>query len=110
MPWTSSGSRSAKRVAMDHTLLAVTIVLTLVGLVMVFSATKRPMKGSLPLYTTPMAPRPSSSMTSYLPIFCAMEFAAAGRGAEMGLATGGRATRVRATPRAYVTAYYAKLA
>ncbi|MCP9468578.1 MAG: putative lipid II flippase FtsW [Nitrospira sp.] len=38
LPWTSSGSRSAKRVAMDHTLLAITIVLTLVGLVMVFSA------------------------------------------------------------------------
>jgi cell division protein FtsW len=38
LPWTSASPRATKRVAMDHTLLIVTIVLALVGLVMVFSA------------------------------------------------------------------------
>src|SRR5574338_488772 len=38
LPWSASGQRSAKRVAMDPTLLAVTLILSLVGLVMVFSA------------------------------------------------------------------------
>src|SRR5579864_3429147 len=37
---------------------------------MVLSATVRPMVGSLALYTTPMAPRPSSPTISYLPILC----------------------------------------
>ncbi|MDH5642178.1 MAG: FtsW/RodA/SpoVE family cell cycle protein, partial [Nitrospira sp.] len=38
LPWTSASPRTPKRVAMDHTLLIIMIVLTLVGLVMVFSA------------------------------------------------------------------------
>lgn len=38
LPWSSSGPRAKKRVAMDHTLLFVTLTLALVGLVMVFSA------------------------------------------------------------------------
>ncbi len=38
LPWPSSGQRARKLVAMDHTLLAVTLVLSLIGLVMVFSA------------------------------------------------------------------------
>lgn len=38
LPWSASGQRSVKRVAMDPTLLAVTLILSLVGLVMVFSA------------------------------------------------------------------------
>lgn len=38
LPWTSAGPRAAKRVAMDHTLLIITIILALIGLVMVFSA------------------------------------------------------------------------
>lgn len=38
LPWPSAGQRSQKRVAMDHTLLVVTVILALVGLVMVFSA------------------------------------------------------------------------
>jgi cell division protein FtsW len=38
LPWTASGQRSGRRVAMDPALLAVTLVLALVGLVMVFSA------------------------------------------------------------------------
>ncbi len=38
LPWPTSGQRSHKRVAMDHTLLVITMVLALVGLVMVFSA------------------------------------------------------------------------
>ncbi len=38
LPWSSAGSRGAKRVAMDHTLMIVTLALALVGLVMVFSA------------------------------------------------------------------------
>ena len=38
LPWTTSGQRSHKRVTVDHTLLVVTVVLALVGLVMVFSA------------------------------------------------------------------------
>lgn len=37
LPW-SSGARSVKRVAMDPTLLSVALILSLVGLVMVFSA------------------------------------------------------------------------
>jgi cell division protein FtsW len=38
LPWPTSNPRAAKRVAMDHTLLIVTMILALVGLVMVFSA------------------------------------------------------------------------
>ena len=38
LPWPTASSRTTKRVAMDHTLLIVTIILALVGLVMVFSA------------------------------------------------------------------------
>jgi cell division protein FtsW len=38
LPWTSASPRATKRVAIDHTLLMVTVVLALVGLVMVFSA------------------------------------------------------------------------
>lgn len=39
LPWSQSSQRSSKpRVAMDHTLLVVTMILALVGLVMVFSA------------------------------------------------------------------------
>ncbi len=38
LPWSSSSSKTAKRVAMDHTLLILTMTLALVGLVMVFSA------------------------------------------------------------------------
>lgn len=38
LPWPTAGPRTTKRVAMDHTLLIVTITLALVGLVMVFSA------------------------------------------------------------------------
>ncbi len=38
LPWPSSGQRARKMVAMDHTLLIVTVALSLVGLVMVFSA------------------------------------------------------------------------
>lgn len=38
LPWPSSGQRARKLVAMDHTLLVVTLALSLVGLVMVFSA------------------------------------------------------------------------
>src|SRR5574342_466372 len=39
LPWSQTNQRSGKqRVAADHTLLAVTLILALVGLVMVFSA------------------------------------------------------------------------
>ncbi len=38
LPWPTASPRATKRVAMDHTLLIVTITLALVGLVMVFSA------------------------------------------------------------------------
>ncbi len=38
LPWTTASPRASKRVAMDHTLLIITITLALVGLVMVFSA------------------------------------------------------------------------
>lgn len=38
LPWTTASPRATKRVAMDHSLLIITIVLALVGLVMVFSA------------------------------------------------------------------------
>lgn len=38
LPWPTASRRAKKLVAMDHTLLGVTIVLALVGLVMVFSA------------------------------------------------------------------------
>ena len=38
LPWTSASPRTTKRVAMDHTLLIIMVILTLVGLVMVFSA------------------------------------------------------------------------
>lgn len=38
MPWPTTSSRTAKRVPMDHTLLIVTMILALVGLVMVYSA------------------------------------------------------------------------
>lgn len=38
LPWPSAGQRARKLVAMDHTLLIVAVVLSLVGLVMVFSA------------------------------------------------------------------------
>lgn len=38
LPWPTSSPRASKRVAMDHTLLIVTITLALLGLVMVFSA------------------------------------------------------------------------
>ncbi len=38
LPWPSASQRARKLVAMDHTLLIVTMVLSLVGLVMVFSA------------------------------------------------------------------------
>lgn len=38
LPWPTVSPRATKRVAMDHTLLIVTITLALVGLVMVFSA------------------------------------------------------------------------
>jgi len=38
LPWPTSSQRSVKRVAMDPTLLTVTLILALVGLVMVFSA------------------------------------------------------------------------
>jgi len=38
LPWPTSNPRAKKRVAMDHTLLIVTMILALVGLVMVFSA------------------------------------------------------------------------
>jgi cell division protein FtsW len=38
LPWPTSSPRAKKRVAMDHTLLIITMVLALVGLVMVFSA------------------------------------------------------------------------
>ena len=38
LPWTTTSPRATKRVAMDHSLLIITIVLALVGLVMVFSA------------------------------------------------------------------------
>ncbi len=39
LPWSQTSQRSGKqRVAADHTLLAVTMILALVGLVMVFSA------------------------------------------------------------------------
>ena len=38
LPWPTSSQRSAKRVAMDPALLTVTMILALVGLVMVFSA------------------------------------------------------------------------
>ncbi len=38
LPWSSSAKSSQQRVAIDHTLLVVTMVLALVGLVMVFSA------------------------------------------------------------------------
>jgi cell division protein FtsW len=38
LPWTTASPRTTKRVAMDHSLLIITIVLALVGLVMVFSA------------------------------------------------------------------------
>jgi cell division protein FtsW len=38
LPWTPASPRSPKRVAMDHTLLGITVILALIGLVMVFSA------------------------------------------------------------------------
>jgi cell division protein FtsW len=38
LPWPAASPKAKKRVAMDHTLLIVTITLALVGLVMVFSA------------------------------------------------------------------------
>ncbi len=38
LPWPTSSQRSVKRVAMDPTLLTVTLILAFVGLVMVFSA------------------------------------------------------------------------
>src|SRR5215203_304866 len=38
LPWPTSSPKAHKRVAMDHTLLIVTMTLALVGLVMVFSA------------------------------------------------------------------------
>lgn len=38
LPWPTASTKAKKRVAMDHTLLIVTITLALVGLVMVFSA------------------------------------------------------------------------
>jgi cell division protein FtsW len=38
LPWTTASPRATKRVAIDHSLLIITIVLALVGLVMVFSA------------------------------------------------------------------------
>jgi cell division protein FtsW len=38
LPWSTASPRAQKRVGMDHILLGVTIALTLVGLVMVFSA------------------------------------------------------------------------
>ncbi len=38
LPWSTSSQRAKKRVAMDHTLLIITMTLALVGLVMVFSA------------------------------------------------------------------------
>jgi cell division protein FtsW len=38
LPWTTASPKTEKRVAMDHTLLIVTVTLALVGLVMVFSA------------------------------------------------------------------------
>ncbi len=38
LPWPSASQRARKLVTMDHTLLIVTLVLSLVGLVMVFSA------------------------------------------------------------------------
>jgi cell division protein FtsW len=38
LPWSTSSPRAKKRVAMDHTLLIITMTLALVGLVMVFSA------------------------------------------------------------------------
>ena len=38
LPWTSASPRPPKRVAMDHTLLGITVILALIGLVMVFSA------------------------------------------------------------------------
>jgi cell division protein FtsW len=38
LPWPTSSPKAQKRVAMDHTLLIVTMILALVGLVMVFSA------------------------------------------------------------------------
>jgi cell division protein FtsW len=38
LPWPTSAQRGSKRVAMDPALLAVTLILALVGLVMVFSA------------------------------------------------------------------------
>lgn len=38
LPWTTTSPRATKRVAMDHSLLIITIVLALIGLVMVFSA------------------------------------------------------------------------
>src|SRR5689334_15073017 len=38
LPWTPASPRLPKRVAMDHTLLGITVILALIGLVMVFSA------------------------------------------------------------------------
>jgi cell division protein FtsW len=38
LPWPTASPKAKKRVAMDHTLLIVTVTLALVGLVMVFSA------------------------------------------------------------------------
>ncbi|MBM4127037.1 MAG: putative lipid II flippase FtsW [Nitrospira sp.] len=38
LPWTPASPRPPKRVAMDHTLLGITVILALIGLVMVFSA------------------------------------------------------------------------
>ena len=38
LPWTQASPRPPKRVAMDHTLLGITVILALIGLVMVFSA------------------------------------------------------------------------
>jgi cell division protein FtsW len=38
LPWTPANPRPPKRVGMDHTLLGITVILALIGLVMVFSA------------------------------------------------------------------------
>lgn len=38
LPWAPASPRPPKRVAMDHTLLGITVILALIGLVMVFSA------------------------------------------------------------------------
>ncbi len=38
LPWSTSSQRASKRVPVDPALLAVTLALTLIGVVMVFSA------------------------------------------------------------------------